>query len=115
MKVNLYAIHDAGAKAYMPPFPMQNDNLAIRSFQQAVQTQEHIQQHPIDYSMFRIGVYDDETAILSPEAPPELICTAIQTITMRENELRDIKLVTGETPDEVSNDSEPEIRTTTES
>jgi hypothetical protein len=86
-KVNLYAIHDAKAKAYLAPWAMQTDGLAQRSFIQACTNPEStFSQHPLDYSLFRIGVYDDETSLIKSEAPPEHLITAMQATRIAQEE-----------------------------
>lgn len=106
--VKLYALHDSKAGTFNSPFPMLTDALAIRSFQQGcLDPQTVMAQHPLDYSLFRIGTYDDETAIIQSECPPEHLITAIQAIKQVEDEQQRIKLAkTGEPDVKVSNDRE---------
>lgn len=88
MKVNLYAIHDSKACAYANPFPMHTDGLAIRSFMQACLSQEtNFSKYPLDFTLFRIGTYDDETSLIKSEAPPEMLLTASQALALAEKEV----------------------------
>lgn len=87
MIINMYAIFDAKAKAYGQPFLLHTDGLAIRSFQQAATSPDNnIAKTPLDYSLFRIGQYNDEIALLISEAPPEFIHSAMQVLVMLERE-----------------------------
>jgi len=110
MIVNLYAVHDAKAGAYLPPFPLQTDGLAVRSFQEAVlNPQTQISKYPLDYSLFRIATYDDETSIIRSELPPELVINASQALKLAEKQhqeqnLQDEILPIGE-DNEISNES----------
>ena len=73
MIINVYAIHDSKAHSYLQPFFMHNDDLAIRSFTDAsMNTESQFNQHPLDYTLFHIGTYDDETSIITAVAPPNV-------------------------------------------
>ena len=63
MKLNIYSIYDQAAKAYTSPFFMHNHGLAIRAFSDQVnsQTENQIQKHPEQFTLFHIGEYNDET------------------------------------------------------
>lgn len=79
MKVNLYSIHDAKAGVYLSPFPMQTHGMAQRAFMDALENpQTPMCKYPLDFSLFFIGVYDDETSIIVSELPPEMIMNASQ-------------------------------------
>lgn len=112
MKVNLYAIHDAKATAYMPPFPMTTHGLAQRSFIEAcLNPESNFHKYPLDYTLFFIGVYDDETSIIKSECPPEMLMTANQAMMIAEREIqnaitdkKDQQNSIGEMINEISND-----------
>ena len=110
MKINIYSVHDAKAKAYGQPFLLQTDGLATRSFIQATLSDKtEFGKYPLDYSLFRIGVYDDETSIIKSESPPELLLTAMQAMIISEKESQKIIEQTKqiqEQDDEISNANE---------
>jgi hypothetical protein len=62
MKTKIYSIFDSAANAYTTPFFMHNDGLAIRAFQDNVNSKEpnNISQHPDQFTLFKIGEYNDE-------------------------------------------------------
>ena len=65
MKYNAYAIFDKGVQAYMRPFFMQADGQAMRLFgDMSVDAEHDIGKHPEDYSLFRIGEYDESSGEL---------------------------------------------------
>ena len=108
MKVNMYAIHDSKAGAYGQPFLLQTNGLASRSFIQAVMKQDSpFNKDPLDYTLFRIGNYDDETSIIKSETPPEMLITAMQAIIISDKENQKIiettKQINQEKEDEVNN------------
>lgn len=61
MKLAIYSIYDTAAKAYTRPFFLQNDGLAIRAFQDQVNAQEanNISEHPDQFTLFKLGEFDD--------------------------------------------------------
>jgi hypothetical protein len=68
MILTIYSIHDSAANAYLPPFFMHNDGLAIRTFQDMVNSKEenNISKHPDQFTLFKLGEYDDNTGELIP-------------------------------------------------
>lgn len=74
MKLNVYSIYDSAAKAYATPFFMQNDGLAIRAFQSNVNSNEenNISKYPDQFTLFKIGEYNDENAEIEPITPASL-------------------------------------------
>ena len=68
MRLNVYTIFDSAAGAYMRPFFAQSDGQALRGFTDISCDAEHdIGKHPEDYSLYRIGTFDDQKAKLDPE------------------------------------------------
>ena len=80
MRLNVYTIFDTASGAYMRPFYMQADNAAIRSFKDlAVAADHEIGKHPEDYSLWRIGTFDDNKGMLVPE-DRECLATALELV-----------------------------------
>lgn len=67
MKLNIYAVHDNKVKAYGTPFFQITDGQAIRAFQDNVNstTESQITKHPEDFTLFKLGEYDDQTGIIN--------------------------------------------------
>lgn len=76
MKTNLYVIYDSKSELYNTPFALLNDEVAMRSAQQLLaDPHSDIAKNPEDYSLFKIGTYDDANAIiLELEKGMEVIC-----------------------------------------
>lgn len=75
MKTNLYVIFDSKAKIYNKPFCLLNDQVALRAAADILNdTNTDIAQHPFDFSMFKIGEYDDETAQIINYDKFEILC-----------------------------------------
>ena len=63
MKQNIFTIYDSKANAYLTPFFLHKDGMALRVFTDCVNdTQHQFGKHPEDYTLFNIGSWDDEKA-----------------------------------------------------
>ena len=87
MKLNIYAIFDNAAKAYMSPFFMHNHGLATRAFSDQVNAQQEnqISLHPEQFALFHIGEYNDETGHIEPLATPDPLGRGNQFKSQNEN------------------------------
>lgn len=70
--LGIYAVHDYAAEVYHNPFCAPNDAVARRGFEVVVNNPEHpFGQHPDDYSLFRVGTFDQHTGMCWSENGPE--------------------------------------------
>ena len=70
MKLCFYSVFDSAVGAYMRPFVMQSDGQAVRQFtDEAVGADNPIASHPEDYSLFRVGMFDDNSGTIIAEEP----------------------------------------------
>lgn len=75
MILKAYAIYDTAANAFLQPFYMQNDGMAIRGFSDAINgnPESQIYQHPDHYSLYYVGEWNDTSGYLTPHDPPRRI------------------------------------------
>lgn len=74
MKMNAYTIYDVAAGTYMRPFFTTADGEATRSFKDIASDAKHpIGQHPEDYTLYRIGSWNDNTGALAGEELEKLM------------------------------------------
>jgi hypothetical protein len=75
MKKIYYAVFDRKAEMYSQPFLEIKDGTAIRAVQDIViNNKDHaFAKHPSDFSLFRLGDFDDETGIINGEEKPSKI------------------------------------------
>lgn len=67
MKMNIYSLFDGRVCAFGQPFFCLNDGAAMRTINEAAKDQRSmIAKYPMDFSLFRIGTFDDNTGILTP-------------------------------------------------
>jgi len=61
----MFTIYDEKAEAYLPPFFLPTREMAIRTFSDCVNSNDHqFGAHPHDYTLFALGEFDNETATL---------------------------------------------------
>jgi len=74
MKLNAYTIYDVASGTYMRPFFSGADGEAVRGFKDIATDAEHaVGQHPEDYTLHRVGWWNDTTGELCGESPEKLI------------------------------------------
>ena len=74
MRHFVYSIYDSASGIYMRPFVAATDQMASRSFTDIANDANHeIGRHPEDYTLFRLGLFDDNTGTIEPEAPTKVI------------------------------------------
>ena len=79
MITNIYGVYDVKAAAYLNPFFLINDELAKRECANLVMNENHnFAKHPADYTLFKLGEWDDSTAQISPLSAPLAIATMLE-------------------------------------
>ena len=79
--LNVFSIKDSKADAYMTPFFMMNDQLALRAFSDLANDKSHpVGQHPEDYHLCRIGAFDERTGELGGDMPPVVLSSASSVV-----------------------------------
>lgn len=118
MNLTIYTIFDSASNAHMRPFFMMSDGQAIRAFNDLVMDADHeVGKHPEDYSLIRIGMFNDSTGKLSDEVS-EVLTTGIKAVAearqvnrtqleelQRDIEARDRALAQHHNANEVHNDA----------
>ncbi len=85
MKLNIYAIFDTASGLYLRPLFAQSDGQALRSFSDVVADADHeIGRHPEDYSISRLGIFDDNTGRLTNE-DNECLLTGFESVAQGRN------------------------------
>lgn len=70
MKHKIFSIYDSKAEAYLPPFFIHTEALAIRAFADAVNQPGHaFNAHPEDYTLFNCGAWDDNDCLIVSQSP----------------------------------------------
>lgn len=71
--LNAYAVKDIQSQLFTNPYFLQNDTVALRSFETACKTENHqFNKYPEDFSMYHIGTYNIETGELISTTPKQI-------------------------------------------
>lgn len=76
----IFSIYDTKAKAYLPPFILPEEAMAVRTFGDCVNRDDHqFHAHPEDYSLFCLGIFDDKIGEIVHNAP-EIVATGLELV-----------------------------------
>ena len=74
MKVDLYAVFDRCSGVYDGPIPGRADAEMVRNFTfMCTNKESKISQSPEDFTLFKVGKWNDGTGELEPSVPEKLI------------------------------------------
>ena len=95
MKLNAYTIYDVASGVYMRPFFSQADGQAVRGFKDIACDASHdVGKHPEDYTLFRIGQFDERTGELTSMKIKKLATALEMEAEDRNPKQADLKLAT---------------------
>lgn len=74
MKYFLFSVKDTATQLFAQPFPSAAEMAAIRSVRDLVGKADNaVGQHPEDYELHQIGMFDDNTGVIDALSPPRLV------------------------------------------
>jgi len=77
----LLAVFDSKVGIFDRPFLVRSSAEGIRSFADEVARQDSVlRQHPEDYSLHRMGEFDQTTGAVIPEVAPVALITALELV-----------------------------------
>lgn len=75
----LVSVFDEVAQVFAKPVFVHNEAVALRSLRDEVNSggsTSELANHPSDFSLYRVGVFDDNTGVIIAEDKPVLVCRA---------------------------------------
>jgi len=73
MKQKIFSIYDSKADAYLTPFFLHQEAMAIRVFSDCINSETHqFGKHPEDYTLFSIGTWEDQSGKFSTTNPKSI-------------------------------------------
>lgn len=88
-KMKVYSMYDEKAEAFNRPFIFTTHGQATRAFSDGVRDpQSNLCKHYKDYSLYCIGTFDEETGLLEPLTPVELVCRASEFVALTPVDLK---------------------------
>lgn len=77
----IFSVYDAKAAAYLPPFFMPTEGLAVRSFEAAVRDTSHdFHRFAADFTLFEFGSFDPTSGSFELLAAPVVVIGALQLL-----------------------------------
>ena len=67
--MQLYTIFDKKLEAYHQPYCLENDNIALRQFQNMVKKESAIHDNPEDYSIWHTATFETTTGVTETFEP----------------------------------------------
>ena len=88
VEVRIYALFDAKTQCYMDPFVSPADGAAMRTVLRAALDPNHVfHHHGHDFSVFRLGVFDQVTGKIEAEAAPTNLGTVGMVLSAHQAEV----------------------------
>ncbi|AXL14758.1 nonstructural protein [Microviridae sp.] len=82
----IYTIYDSKAEAYLPPFFMHQQGMALRTFTDCVNDPNHaFGKHPEDYTLFNAGIFDDDLGTITQDKL-ESVANGLTLVQQEENQ-----------------------------
>ncbi len=90
MKHFVLSIFDEKAAAFLPPFVLHREEMALRVFKDMLVSSDHqFGKHPEDYTMFVIGVFDDGKGTIEP-CPPRSLGNGLELLSSTPFDLEEV-------------------------
>ena len=70
MIYGIYTVKDEASALFMPLQVNENNDVALRSFDYALQSNQLMQFRPEDFSLWYLADFDNETGIIEPKGSP---------------------------------------------
>lgn len=81
MKLKVFSIFDDKAKAFVNPFFMPHNGLALRALSDVVQDKNtNISRHPGDFSLYILAEFDDNSGEFVSLERPEFLARALDYV-----------------------------------
>jgi len=91
MNHQLFSVYDTKAEVYTPPFFVPTLGIATRAFSDCVNSADHqFGKHPQDYTLFKLGTFDDNTAHLELLPAPQSIGNGLEYLDKSTSESPDV-------------------------
>lgn len=79
MKLGMFSVRDVVAGAFINPWFLPNDGMAVRAFTDCVRDPNHnFGAHPGDYALYKMGDFEPESGKVNVLSEPEQIATGFE-------------------------------------
>lgn len=81
MKHGMYSVKDKAADAFLPPFFLPTDGMAVREFMHCCGLPDHkFRLHKYDYSLYKLGEFEDGSGKVTALVEPLFMVSAEGTV-----------------------------------
>lgn len=81
MNQQIFAVYDVKAEAYLQPFYLPNEGMAVRVFADCCKDKNHnFGQHPEDYHLVHVGTWNQYKGTITALDAPRTITTGTATL-----------------------------------
>lgn len=75
----MFSIFDSAAEAYLPPFALPTEGMAVRTFTDCVNSEKHqFGVNPGDYTLFELGTFDDGKGVFDALPACLKVCNGLE-------------------------------------
>lgn len=81
MQHHIFSVFDTKADAFLLPFFFATEGQAVRAIKDCVYDRDHMfGRHPADYSLFRLGTFEDSTGSVDLLPTPTVVACLIELV-----------------------------------
>jgi len=81
MIVKLFTVYDSKVKTWFTPLPFKHAGDALRWFQESAnEKKSNLGKYPADFTLFELGEFDDQTAVVTTHKTPIAMGVAIEFV-----------------------------------
>jgi len=85
MEMKIYSVYDSKTEAFLQPFFMQAKGQAIRAFSELANDEKHqFGKYPEDFTLFEIGLFDDQKGSIVTHSTPVSVGLAIEFVRLEQ-------------------------------
>lgn len=84
MILQMYSVRDKAVEAFLRPLFMRSKGEALRSFLDAVKSNDDFRAHPEDFDFYFLGEFDDGAGLFKIPDSPVLLITGLQAMSKPE-------------------------------
>lgn len=106
MRIHAYSLYDVKSLTYSPPFFAVSDGVAVRMLADLVSDlNTSVGRHPKDYTLYRVGEFDDANGELLPTVPRDHVTDAVALVRKQSDVFTGERSSNGATTDYVASSS----------
>lgn len=81
--MNVYALFDRKLRQYQPQLVLERNDYGVqRGMADGIKASREsmLSMHPDDFDLYQVGVFDDESGVISPVVPPRMVVNLLELV-----------------------------------